>query len=85
MSVPSIINPKPFLNALTGKAVLVKLKWGMEYKGVLKSVDGYMNLQLLDTEEFIDGQRAGELGEVLIRCNNVLYIRGAEEGEGESK
>ena len=23
--------------------------------------------QLLDTEEFIDGQRAGELGEVLIR------------------
>ena len=25
-------NPKPFLNALTGKPVLVKLKWGMEYK-----------------------------------------------------
>ena len=24
--------PKPFLNGLTGKAVMVKLKWGHEYK-----------------------------------------------------
>ena len=27
------VNPKPFLNNLTGKHVIVKLKWGMEYKG----------------------------------------------------
>jgi hypothetical protein len=27
------VNPKPFLNELTGKTVIVKLKWGMEYKG----------------------------------------------------
>lgn len=27
------VNPKPFLNDLTGKMVIVKLKWGMEYKG----------------------------------------------------
>ena len=26
------MNPKPFLNGLTGKAVMVKLKWGHEYK-----------------------------------------------------
>lgn len=41
------LNPKPFLNALTGKPVMVKLKWGMEYKGYLVSVDGYMNLQVM--------------------------------------
>ena len=29
------VNPKPFLNNLTGKPVIVKLKWGMEYKGNL--------------------------------------------------
>eukprot|EP00408_Alexandrium_pacificum_P003050 CAMPEP_0171236294 /NCGR_PEP_ID=MMETSP0790-20130122/42380_1 /TAXON_ID=2925 /ORGANISM="Alexandrium catenella, Strain OF101" /LENGTH=34 /DNA_ID= /DNA_START= /DNA_END= /DNA_ORIENTATION= len=29
------VNPKPFLNDLTGKLVLTKLKWGMEYKGTL--------------------------------------------------
>lgn len=40
------VNPKPFLNDLTGKTVIVKLKWGMEYKGYLVSVDAYMNLQV---------------------------------------
>merc|ERR1712154_216380 len=79
------MNPKPFLNGLTGKPVLVKLKWGMEYKGYLVSVDGYMNLQLANTEEFIDGQLAGNLGEVLIRCNNVLYIRGVDEEEEDGE
>ncbi|GJJ73348.1 small nuclear ribonucleoprotein F [Entomortierella parvispora] len=73
------VNPKPFLNDLTGKAVMVKLKWGQEYKGFLVSVDSYMNLQLANTEEFVDGTSAGTLGEVLIRCNNVLYVRGIDE------
>jgi small nuclear ribonucleoprotein F len=77
------VNPKPFLNDLTGKQVIVKLKWGMEYKGYLVSVDSYMNLQLANTEEFIDGQSVGTLGEVLIRCNNVLHMRGVPE-DGES-
>lgn len=104
------LNPKPFLNGLTGKAVLVKLKWGMEYKGkqralaerksqlncticqllcppqgYLVSVDGYMNLQLANTEEFIDGNCTGNLGEILIRCNNVLYIKGMDEDEEEGE
>ena len=43
MSVP--VNPKPFLATLTGKQVIAKLKWGMEYKGYLVSTDAYMNLQ----------------------------------------
>lgn len=73
------VNPKPFLQDLTGKQIFVKLKWGMEYKGYLVSTDQYMNLQLASTEEFIDGQLTGQLGEVLIRCNNVLYMRGVPE------
>ncbi|CAI2183268.1 11483_t:CDS:2, partial [Funneliformis geosporum] len=75
------VNPKPFLQELTGKPVMVRLKWGMEYKGFLVSVDSYMNLQVnyTNTEEFVEGQSTGALGEVLIRCNNVLYIRGIEE------
>nr|ACO10594.1 Small nuclear ribonucleoprotein F [Caligus rogercresseyi] len=85
MAMP--INPKPFLNELTGKAVMVKLKWGHEYKGYLVSSDGYMNVQLANTEEYIDGNCTGTLGEVLVRCNNVLYIRGVQEDdeEGETK
>lgn len=59
MAAAMPINPKPFLNNLTGKAVLVKLKWGHEYKGLLVSADGYMNLQLANTEELIDGACTG--------------------------
>ncbi|XP_067928613.1 small nuclear ribonucleoprotein F [Watersipora subatra] len=79
------MNPKPFLNGLTGKPIMVKLKWGMEYKGYLVSVDKYMNLQLANTEEYIDDALAGNLGEILIRCNNVLYIRGVEDEEEEGQ
>lgn len=79
------VNPKPFLNDLTGKSIIVKLKWGMEYKGYLASVDQYMNLQLANTEEYIDGQFTGNLGEVLIRCNNVMYVRGAPEEGGDDE
>ena len=39
------VNPKPFMQELTGKPVFVRLKWGLEYKGFLVSTDGYMNLQ----------------------------------------
>jgi len=79
------VNPKPFLTELTGKPIMVKLKWGMEYKGYLVSVDAYMNLQLANTEEYIEGKLCGNLGEVLIRCNNVLYLRGLEENEDDSE
>ena len=34
-----IVNPKPFLANLTGKEVIVKLKWGMEYKGNFDNLD----------------------------------------------
>ncbi|GAB0089065.1 Small nuclear ribonucleoprotein F [Sergentomyia squamirostris] len=85
MAAAMPINPKPFLNSLTGKAVMVKLKWGHEYKGYLVSVDSYMNLQMANTEEVIDGQSTGNLGEVLIRCNNVLYIRGIDDDDEEGE
>ena len=68
MTMP--MNPKPFLNSLTGKPVMVKLKWGHEYKGFLVSTDGYMNLQLANTEEYIDGSCTGNLGEVLVRSGS---------------
>jgi small nuclear ribonucleoprotein F len=69
-----IVPPKAFLQSLTGKTVCVKLKWGMEYKGVLVSADSYMNFQLSGAEEWVDGAFAGRLGDVLIRCNNVLHV-----------
>ena len=43
--------------------------------GKLISTDSYMNLQLGDAEEWMDGSSKGMLGEILIRCNNVMFIR----------
>lgn len=50
----------------------------MEYKGTLIAFDGYMNLQLINTEEWVNGECRGNIGEALVRCNNVLYVREAE-------
>ncbi|KAK3315224.1 hypothetical protein B0H66DRAFT_337234 [Apodospora peruviana] len=78
------INPRPFLQELVNQDVLVKLKWGeTEYKGRLVSIDSYMNVQLSNTEEFVDHKSAGMLGQVLIRCNNVLWIKKADS-QGEN-
>ncbi|CAF0742565.1 unnamed protein product [Rotaria sordida] len=73
------LNPRPYINELVGKKILVRLKWGMTYVGVLVSVDQYMNVQLGNAVEYIDEQNKGPLGEILIRCNNILYISGIDE------
>ena len=40
------VNPRPFLLDLVGKDVVTKLKWGMEYRGTLVSIDSFMNVQV---------------------------------------
>lgn len=60
---------------MVGKSIIIKLKWGQEYRGRLVSMDSYLNFQLGETEEWINEECAGELGDVMIRCNNVLYVR----------
>ncbi|KAL8409542.1 hypothetical protein RB594_007836 [Gaeumannomyces avenae] len=66
-------------NNRVNKDVYVRLKWGeTEYKGRLVSIDSYMNIQLSGAQEYIDQKLAGDLGQILIRCNNVLWVRGAD-------
>lgn len=48
------------------------------------SIDSYMNIQLANAEEYIKNNFSGSLGQVLIRCNNVLWIRAAAAGDGEN-
>ncbi|XP_049498878.1 small nuclear ribonucleoprotein F-like [Panthera uncia] len=62
MSLP--LDRKHFLNGLTGRPVMVKLKGEWSTKATLVSVDGYINMQLANTEEHIDGVLSGHLGEV---------------------
>lgn len=59
MSGMFLLNPKPFLEELTGKPIMCKLKWGMEYKGYLVSVDSYMNLQVCTDQITLVGKYRG--------------------------
>ncbi|KAI0479466.1 like-Sm domain-containing protein [Xylariaceae sp. FL0804] len=77
------INPRPMLQELVNKDIVVRLKWGeTEYKGRLVSVDSYMNVQLTGAQEYVDQKFTSDLGQILIRCNNVLWIKGAN-GQGD--
>lgn len=44
------------------------------FVGVLACLDGYMNIALEQTEEYVNGQLKNKFGDAFIRGNNVLYI-----------
>ncbi|KAI8388691.1 U6 snRNA-associated Sm-like protein LSm6 [Radiomyces spectabilis] len=67
-------SPTDFLNSAIGHRVIVKLNSGIDYKGVLACLDGYMNIALEGTEEYVDGKLKNRYGDTFIRGNNVLYI-----------
>ncbi|CAF9923418.1 MAG: U6 snRNA-associated Sm-like protein LSm6 [Gomphillus americanus] len=67
-------DPSGFLSEIIGAPVVVKLNSGVIYKGELQSVDGYMNIALEKTEEFVDGVKRRAYGDAFIRGNNVMYI-----------
>mmetsp|Transcript_28444 Transcript_28444/g.46197 ORF Transcript_28444/g.46197 Transcript_28444/m.46197 type:complete len:98 (+) Transcript_28444:43-336(+) len=67
-------SPSDFLKAVLGRPVNVRLNSGTDYKGVLACLDGYMNIAMEQTEEYVDGQLKSKYGDCFIRGNNVLYI-----------
>ncbi len=63
------------LQKSTKRAVLVRLKNEVEYKGKMDNVDSYMNLIMTDAEELHDGKVIANYGRVIVRGNNVLFIK----------
>ena len=57
------------------KTVIVRLKNEVEYKGKMKNVDSYMNLIMTDAEELSDGKTIEKFGRIILRGNNVLFIK----------
>lgn len=52
MAAAGPINPKLFVNSLVGKRIIVKLKCGHAFKGYVKAVDRYMNLQIANAKQY---------------------------------
>ena len=67
--------PLNVLQKAINKVVAVRLKSELEYKGRISNVDPYMNVILVDAEESENGAKRANYGKVVIRGNNVLYIR----------
>ena len=67
--------PLTTLQKNTKKSVIVRLKNDVGYKGKIDNVDSYMNLIMTDAEELKDGKTIEKFGRVILRGNNVLFIK----------
>ena len=67
--------PSDFLKSILGRPIRVKLNSGIEYRGVLGSLDGYLNIAIEQTEEYsTTGQLQAKYGDCFIRGNNGTCI-----------
>lgn len=71
-------SPSDFLKQVLGKPVIVQLNSGVTYRGILACLDGFMNIAMEQTEEYVDGQLKNRYGDCFIRGNNgntcILFL-----------
>ena len=53
----------------------MRLKNDVQYKGMMDNVDSYMNLIMTNAEELKDDKVIANYGRVIVRGNNVLFIK----------
>ena len=53
----------------------MRLKNEVEYTGKMDNVDSYMNLIMTDAEELKEDKVIANYGRVIVRGNNVLFIK----------
>ncbi|WP_456369843.1 LSm family protein [Geoglobus sp.] len=66
--------PLDVLNKSLNTSVLVRLKGGREFRGILDGYDIHMNLVLINAEEIQDGEVVKKLGSVVIRGDTVVFV-----------
>ncbi|MBC8520600.1 MAG: RNA-binding protein [Candidatus Syntrophoarchaeum sp.] len=85
------LKPLDVLNKSLKSPVIVKIRGGREFRGVLDGYDLHMNLVLSGVEELNkDTSVKNLMGEILLRGDNVVYIsptvqKETEKGEGKGK
>lgn len=66
--------PLDALNNARGKRVIVELKNGKGFIGILKAFDIHINTVLDDAEERIEGETKRKLGTIFIRGDTIIFI-----------
>jgi len=68
-------NPLYILQAAQNSEIILRLKDGTEYRGLLKEIDAYMNMILENATEIMDNSPVAKYNEIFIRGNNLLFIK----------
>lgn len=70
----SVIRPGDFLKQAVGMKIRVRLNNGIDFRGNLKCLDGFLNIAMENTEEFEGDILKKTYGDAFVRGNNVVYI-----------
>jgi len=69
------MKPLEMVHGSIGKRVIVELRGGREYRGVLDGYDHpHLNLVLTSAEELEYGEKQRDLDRVIVRGDNIVYI-----------
>lgn len=68
------MKPLSLLNQKINSQVLVELKGGRSYRGILDGYDPHMNLVLRNAEELHNNEVRRRLELTIVRGDNVIYI-----------
>lgn len=66
--------PFDILNAALNKAVIVKLKGGLEVRGTMTAFDAHINIVLENAEQLENGEVKRKLGTMLIRGDSIVFL-----------
>lgn len=69
-----MIKPLSRLNQSINNPVIVELKAGREYRGILDGFDPHMNLVIRNAEEVVNRETLRKLDLAIVRGDNVIYI-----------
>jgi len=70
--------PMDVLDSSLDQVVLIKLRGGREFRGVLRGYDIHMNL-ILDEAEEIEKEKPLSFETAIIRGDNVVFISPSEQ------
>ena len=68
------MKPLDVLQQRLHKRVLVEMKGGRSFRGVLDAYDQHLNLILSAAEEVVQGQSTARAGLTLVRGDSIVYI-----------
>ncbi|TLZ51166.1 MAG: small nuclear ribonucleoprotein [Methanobacteriota archaeon] len=69
-----MLKPLSLLNQSISNNVMVELKGGRGYRGVLDGFDPHMNLVLKNAEELLNNESQRKVDLAIVRGDNVIYV-----------